>query len=372
MARLDRVTPPRVLQVVLSLAPGGTERLVIELATRLHDTMPMAICCLDQEGAWAAEVRDKGIAVHALGRQPGFHPRLGGAIHAIAREHRATVIHAHHYSPFVYAALARLWRPSLRVIYTEHGRLSDAPPSRKRRLANALFSRLPTEVYTVSADLRQHIVAEGFPAAKVGVVYNGIDVQPVPSSSDRAAVRQELGVGEETIVIGTIARLDPVKDLNTMIEAVATLARRTPARLLVVGDGAERSRLERIAASTPQPSAFRFLGHRDDARRWLAGCDVYANSSIHEGVSLTILEAMSAALPIVATRVGGTPEIVDDSYGRLVPPRDSAAMADVLAALASDPASRRAMGAAARHQVEGRFTIERMVREYRDAYLRVS
>lgn len=332
----------------------------------------MAVCCLDAAGPWGDGLRREGIAVTVTGRAEGFHPMVGRAVAQAAAAHSATVLHAHHYSPFVYASLARLWNPRLRVVYTEHGRLSDAPPSPKRRLANAIFSRLPHAVFTVSADLKRHIVEEGFPPGKVGVIYNGIEVGPAPTPQERDEVRACLGVDADTLVVGTIARLDPVKDLATMIEAVSALQRSTPTVLLIVGDGSERAHLEQVAAAAARPGAVRFLGHRDDARRWLAGCDVYANSSIHEGVSLTILEAMSAALPIVATRVGGTPEIVDDRYGRLFPPRDSGAMAAAIGALASDPAGRRAMGAAARQQVEARFTIERMVREYRDAYLRVS
>jgi glycosyltransferase involved in cell wall biosynthesis len=112
-----------------------------------------------------------------------------------------------------------------------------------------------------------------------------------------------------------------------------------------------------------------FLGHRDDARAWLAGCDIYANSSISEGISLTILEAMAAGLPVVATRAGGTVEIVDDACGRLVPTRNAHALGGALAELGADPGRRRALGTVARERVEQRFTIERMIGNYRDAYL---
>ncbi len=107
-----------------------------------------------------------------------------------------------------------------------------------------------------------------------------------------------------------------------------------------------------------------FIGFRDDARDWLAGCDAYANSSISEGVSLTILEAMAAGLPVVATRVGGTPEVVDGACGRLVPARDPLALARALAELAVAPDLRRTLGLAARRRVESRFTIARMVEDY--------
>lgn len=363
---------PRVLQVVLSLAPGGTERLVIELVNRLRPSVPMAVCCLDTLGQWGEELRATGIEVCSLNRAPGFHPGLGRHIAAAAARHGATVVHAHQYSPFVYSALARLWNPRVRVVFTEHGRLSDAPPSARRRIANSALSRLPFESYAVSADLKRHLVSEGFHKDAVGVIYNGIDLGPRPSSEFRREIRRELVIADDTLVVGTIARLDPVKDLATLIAATAALNRERPALLLLIGDGPERARLERAAADADGGRSTRFLGHRDDARRWLAGCDVFANSSISEGVSLTILEGMAAGLPVVATRVGGTPEVVDDASGILVPARDPRAMIDVLRELATVPQRRAALGDGGRHRVETHFTLDRMVHEYHDAYRRAA
>ena len=360
---------PKVLQVVLSLNPGGTERLVVELVRRLRPELPMAVCCLDEAGSWGEGLRLEDIGVTALRRREGFQPQLGRAISRIAAQHGARVVHCHHYSPFVYASIARLWSPDLRIIFTEHGRLSDAPPSAKRRTANRVLAHAPREVVTVSAELKQHLVAEGFPTRKVSVIYNGIDVGVVPGCDVRARVRRELGIADNAVVVGTIARLDPVKDLHTLIRAVGRQGpQRAPMVLLVIGDGSERAQLEASAREVGRGSSVRFLGHREDARDLLAACDLYANSSISEGISLTILEAMAAGLPVVATRVGGTPEIVDATCGRLVPSRDPDALASTLAALAADGALRRTLGGKARTRVEQRFTLDRMIREYRDAY----
>jgi glycosyltransferase involved in cell wall biosynthesis len=361
---------PRVLQVALSLNPGGTERLVIELSRRLHREVPMAVCCLDQRGAWASELITEGIQITELRRPRGFSPRLGQGVAAAAARHRATVLHCHHYSPFIYGALARLWRPGMRLIYTEHGRLSDAPPSPKRRVANVMFGIFPNAVFAVSRELRDHMVQEGFSPTRAGVIYNGIDLGAVPRAVERGIMRQELGVSDDMFVIGTIARLDPVKDLLTLIRAVARLG--ATAMLLVIGDGTEMRTLEQEAAAAGISDRVRFLGQRNDARRWLAGCDVYANSSISEGVSLTILEAMAAALPVVATRVGGTPEVLDDASGILVPARDPGTLSNALAALHVNPARRLVMGDAARRRVETHFTIDRMVSEYRRVYERLT
>jgi glycosyltransferase involved in cell wall biosynthesis len=361
-----------VLQAVLTLNPGGTERLVVDIVRRLHAEIPMAVCCLDEEGAWADSLRAEGIKVTALRRQSGFHPSLGSAVAATAKWNHANVIHCHHYSPFVYGSLARAWRPSTKVIFTEHGRLSDAPPSTKRMVANWMLRRAPQEVFAVSEHLKGHLVAEGFSREQVQVLYNGIDVGPLPDTRARSCIRQRLAVSDDTLVVGTIARLDPVKDLDTMIRAITMLAPRRPILLVVIGDGDERSRLEELTARLGAGTAVRFLGHREDARTWLAGCDVYANSSIHEGVSLTILEAMAAGLPTVATGVGGTPEIIDNTCGRLVPSRDAATLASALDELAQREILRQKLGHSARRRVEERFTIERMVQEYRAAYYRAA
>jgi glycosyltransferase involved in cell wall biosynthesis len=356
----------------LSLNPGGTERLVVELVRRLRPDVDMAVCCLDEAGSWGEGLRGDHIVVSALRRASGFRPALGHAIARIAAQHGATVIHCHHYSPFVYGCLARLWHPRLRVIFTEHGRLSDAPPSQKRRVANQLLSRAPREVVTVSSDLKRHLVAEGFPGEKVSVIYNGIDVGPLPRTEDRASARRQLGLADGMLAIGTVARLDSVKDLGTLIRGVAELRRTSDASLVVIGDGAERRNLEGLAGDLGIASAVRFLGHRENARDLLAGCDIYANSSISEGISLTILEAMAAGLPVVATRVGGNPEIIDAECGRLVPSRQPAAIAAALSELGADAGMRTELGRAARRRVEERFTLDRMVREYRDAYFKAA
>ncbi len=358
----------RVLHVVLSLHPGGTERLVLELVKRLSADIPMGVCCLDERGAWASELQDRGITVVELRRQPGFHPSIAQAVAGVIHEHHAPIVHAHHYSPFVYAALARIWRPRTRIVFTEHGRVSDAPPSRKRRTANHLLARLSSATFAVSSDLRAHLIGEGFSPGAVRVIYNGIDVGPLPDAAARWSARNALGIPAETIAIGTIARLDPVKKLDTLIRAVALTARDRPVFLLIIGDGPERRALEAAAAQSARPSAVRFLGHRDDARQVLAACDLFANSSISEGVSLTILEAMAAGLPVVATRVGGTPEVIDETCGRLVPARDEVALAGAIQELATAPALRATLGRAARARVEEQFTLDRMVRAYRDVY----
>jgi glycosyltransferase involved in cell wall biosynthesis len=310
------------------------------------------------------------VPVFALRREAGFRPGVGRQIAALAAAHQVDVIHCHQYTPFVYGRVAALLRPRLRVVYTEHGRLSDAPPSRKRRLVNPVLSRFPGPIVAVSEDLRRYLVTSGFPARRVGIVYNGIAPGERPSTARRERARRSLGLSSTCLAVGTAARLDPVKDLTVLIEAFGRLFKSDPdRRLVIIGDGPERVRLERCAQENRCVEATLFTGHRDDARELMAALDVYVNTSITEGMSVTILEAMAAGVPVVATRVGGNPELVEEGVtGRLVPAHDAAALADAVDRLSGSDVERATMGRAARSRLEERFTVDRMVGEYFMAY----
>jgi glycosyltransferase involved in cell wall biosynthesis len=360
----------RVMHVVLSLDPGGTERLVIDIVKGLAPAVESIVCCLDRPGAWAPELTRIGVPVLTLRRQPGFHPGLGRRIARLAASHGVSVLHCHQYTPFVYGQLGAVLAPSLRVVFTEHGRLSDAGPSFKRRVLNPVLGRLPDAIFAVSQDLRSYMVGEGLPASHVKVIHNGIDAGPPPSAAARLEARRALGLPSDACVIGTAGRLDPVKDLATVIDAFAALRRRHPdMRLVIIGDGPERSRLEAHAAARDLAAAIVFTGYRRDARALMPALDVYVNSSVQEGVSLTILEAMAAAIPVVATRVGGTPEVVlDDETGVLVPPRSPGRLCAAVERLMAAPERRRLLGDAARFRVKRSFSTRAMIAAYASAY----
>lgn len=357
------------MQLVLSLSPGGTERLVIEICRHLAATVESVVCCLDEPGEWAAEVTKLNIPVVALSRAPGFHPALASRIARVISDHEIDVIHCHHYSPYVYGLLASVLRPGVKLVFTEHGRLSAAAPSWKRKLVNPLLSLRPGRLCAVSNDLKQFMAAEGFPERRIEVVYNGIDPGERPRPGQCAAAREALGIDKDAFVIGTVGRLDPVKNLSALLRAHAVVNGRHPhAHLVVVGGGPEQSTLAEEASRLGIADAVTFAGHRADVRFVMSGFDVYANCSTYEGVSLTILEAMATALPVVASRVGGNPEVVIDHETGLLVPGHARDIADAVLALAVDPRRRHAMGKAGRWRVKRHFSLERMVEHYADAY----
>jgi glycosyltransferase involved in cell wall biosynthesis len=361
---------PTVLHVVLSLWPGGTEQLVIEICRRSAGQFRPVVCCLDDHGSWGADLAKRGTDVIALGRRPGFQPSLGYQIARLAARYDASVLHCHHYSPFVYGRLAKLVRPGLQVVFTEHGRYNDGPPLPKRKAVNPWLARIPGPIYAVSESLREHMVAEGYPANRVSVIHNGIDPGPTPGRFERQRARAVLGASEQTFLVGTAARLDSVKDLPTLVTAFASLRLQQPcARLVIAGEGQERPALERQIADLGLGADVSLLGHREDVRALMPGFDAYVNCSISEGISVTILEAMAACVPVVATRVGGNPEIVvDGRNGLLVPARTPSELASAMNRLARAPETREAFGREGRRTVERDFRIDQMVDNYARIY----
>lgn len=361
---------PRVMQLVLSLSPGGTERLVIEICRHLANRIDSSVCCLDEPGAWAAELAPLDIPVMSLSRQPGFHPGLALELARVIKARQIDVVHCHHYSPFVYGLLATVLHPRVRLVFTEHGRLANTGTSRKRQIVNPMLAWWPARLCAVSADLRRHMISEGFPGRRLEVVYNGIAAGERPRPAQRQAAREALGLAPGALVVGSVGRLDPVKNLPALLRAHARLLAEHPeARLVIVGDGPDREALHAEALALNIAGAVVFTGYRADVRTVMPAFDIYANSSRYEGVSLTILEAMAAGLPVVATDVGGNPEVVcDHETGRLVAGH-AGALAGALIELANHPKRRHAMGDAGRWRVKRHFSLDRMAEHYAEFYL---
>jgi len=368
------VRAAHVMQVVLRMTPGGTERLVLEICKRVREEFNVTVCCLDDEGEWASELRAEGIEVIALCRKSGFRPSVGRRIAALAEERHVDLLHCHQYSPFVYGWIASQLNRRLKVVYTEHGRLSDAPPSWKRRLINPVLSHFNGEIVAVSHELRDYMLMSRFAARRVGVIHNGIEPGAVPSPAERRRARRVLGVDDTAFVVMAVARLDPVKDFPTLIDAFAIVRRQLPhARLVIVGDGPERARLEASVDASNLAASVDIIGYRSGVRQLLPAADLYVSSSISEGISITILEAMAAKVPVVATAVGGTPEVLPTTGegGLLVPSRDAGRLAGAIVTLERDPATRAEIAAAGRRRLESAFNLDRMVGDYVRTYRRL-
>lgn len=363
-----------VLQVVHAMGIGGTERVVRDLARHFeNDQFRTSVACLDALGAFGEELRAAGMPTHVLGRRPGVDVRVAIRLARVCRAGGVDIIHAHQYTPYFYAAAACLLVPRVKVVFTEHGRFEPDVRSVRRVVWNRLLRGVTAGVTAVSEFTRERLVAcERIPRARIEVIYNGVDVDGADAAPPREASRAVLGLPPHGKVVLSVGRLDRVKDFGTLIRAMAKVVIDVPdAILLIAGDGdaTYRHELVEISDALGIASRVRFLGSRRDVSTLLAACDVFALTSITEATSMTILEAMSAGRPVVATSVGGNPElVVPRSTGTLVPAGDSGATAEALAELLTDPDRAGRLGLAGRRRVTERFTRTAAFAAYEQIY----
>lgn len=362
---------PTICHLVLSLDVGGAELLARDYIARAAGDFRSVAACLDRAGSLAASLRQAGCPVAVIGRGRGIDLGCAWRLARFCRAERVDLIHAHLYGPFFYAALARLPRARIPILYTEHGLSGPNHPQRARPVNRLLLGR-DDRVVAVSGAVRQWLVDElGFLSDRVDVVLNGIDLEPHRTyDAPRSRVRQELGIADHELVIVQVGRLAAVKNHRLALEAFACVAATVPhSRLLIVGDGPERAGLEDFAARRGLNGRVLFTGQRTDVARLLPAADVSLSTSRSEGMPLGMIESMAAGLPCVATRVGGNPEVVvDRETGFLVSPGDGGQIAARLTELLLDPVLRQTLGAAARRRAETRFDARDMHATYRQLY----
>ena len=362
---------PTICQVVHNLHIGGAELLLTELSRALRSRYRFVFACLDGAGPLAEQLRDEGHVVEVLNRQPGVDWRCGRRLARFLREQNVAAVHAHQYTPFFYTLLARGLGGRPPVIFTEHGRLHPDHPRLKRIVCNRLLRRQHDRVIGVGEAMRQALIAnEGIPASSVEVLFNGVRLQPfraaVEDSELRSQTRRELGFSEADCVVVQVARLNALKDHATAARAIARASQQDARiRWLVVGDGEERTSLEVLLREQQLEGVTRLVGTRRDVPRLLAAADVCLLSSISEGLPLTLIEAMAARLPVVATDVGGVAEVVvPEITGLLAAAGDDATLAQHLLRLSADRGLAARLGRTGAARAEHLFSFERMEAGY--------
>lgn len=295
----------------------------------------------------------------------------------VLRRERVSILHAHSAKAGLVGRLAAVCARTPVVFFTVHNSIFYAEwPEYKKgffALAEKVLARRTYRIITVSEALRQELIArEGLKPGQVVTVYNGINPEEFQVAESREALRRRLGLPAEAPLVGIVTRLAPQKGLRYLIEAAALFPPEERLVFVVVGDGPLRAELQELAEKSGVGSHFVFTGVRRDVPLILGALDLLVLPSVTEGLGLILLEAMAASLPVVATAVGGVPEVVlDGETGVLVPPRDPAALAGAIAGLLRAPERARRLGAAGRERVARLFTVERMVGQisalYREA-----
>jgi len=365
--------PLRIIHVIRALQTGGLETLVLETCARMGRLpgVSASVCALLPGDGLEARPQYGSVRCTVLGdRQRRNRLAMIGALTGLFRRERPHVVHLHNFLCQVRAGLgARLAKVPV-IIATKHG--SDWPRSLGSRRLAARFYRMADALVAVSPDVRDGLLATyGFPAEWVRLILNGVDTERFrPMEGDREKARQDILGFTGRPLVGTVGRLVLYKGVATLLDAFVTVLQRAPdARLVIVGDGGDRASFEGQAASLGIAARVSFLGNRSDVSAIYPLFDVYVQPSYTEGISLTMLEACACELPVVATSVGGNPDIVvDGQTGRLVPPRDPRALAAGILEQWDNVGAARAMACAARQRMLERFSLDRMVRDYVSLY----
>lgn len=363
-----------ITHFVENLERGGLERTVIDLIGAQCDAgHTCRVICLFERGALAEELDVRKVPVLVCGKRNGLD--LGAVLRArrfLREVPPGGVLHTHNATAHYYAVLAAAGLPLRCIVNTRHG-MGLMGPTRRREWLYRRTMPATDFVAAVCDAARDHFDSGGVrPRSALLTVPNGIRVERFAPASARAreALVEELGWPPGSRIIGTVGRLQPVKDQATLIRAFGKVRERVPeAVLLLIGDGGLRGELEGLAAEQGLADAVRFLGDRSDVDRLLRGLDVFALSSLSEGYSVALLEACAAGLPIVATDVGGNREIVrDQDNGLLVPSADPEALAAALERLLRAPELTGSMGRAGRKWVLAEGSLRTMAERYLRLY----
>jgi glycosyltransferase involved in cell wall biosynthesis len=372
--------PATIAHVLHRLEHAGAEVLAADLSRKLQGEYHFVFLCLDQIGHMGRLLQEQGFTVVNLGRRPGLDVSVARRIRRAVRYYGIDLLHAHQYSPFFYASLSRgLFgrkrggRPLL--LFTEHGRHYPDQRRLKRVLANRWLLRPGDRVTAVGRFVRRMLIEnEGLDIFRLShdiqVIYNGIDQDRfAPGPGARQAARKQLGVADDQFLVMQVARFHSVKDHGTGLLAFARAHNHMPNfRLALVGDGQLKPAMEQRAWDLGVFDHVQFLGVREDVNQLLPAADIFMLSSLSEGISITLLEAMAAQLPIVATDVGGNAEVIEHGQTGLLSPRQDA---DTLAQnllLLGNADMRQKMGAAGRVRVIKQFTQLQMHAAYADVY----
>jgi sugar transferase (PEP-CTERM/EpsH1 system associated) len=370
IAALDKI---RIAHVSASLHYGGKENGVVNLVNRLDPKIfENYIFTYVRGGALARRVDPVRCRVVELGDKLGGDYRLYFKLARAFRRHRIHIAHTHSWATVMEGMIgARLAGVPI-IIHGEHGTMKT-DTQLHIRIQRWLW-RTADQVLAVSQTLRENLHKKfDFPQERIRVVANGVDLSRFDFAGNGVDYKTRLGLPANALVFGAIGRMVAVKAYPLLLQAAKLVCQEIPqAHLLLVGDGPLLEALVQMARDHGLMNRVHFLGGRKDVPEILRGLDVYVLSSESEGMSNTILEAMASGLPVVATAVGGNPElVVAGETGLLVPVNNAEAIAGAIVKLLRAPEQRWQMGQRGRQRVEEKFSLEVMVHNYAKVYLEV-
>lgn len=361
----------RILYIIPNLEVAGAEQHLINLVSNLDkQRFEVLICCIKKPGRLGELFKERGGNVVCLERRSIYDLRIMTDIHRLIKRNGFDIIHTYLFGFHYLAGIpARLCGTP--VVISSRREIAVWKKWHHRFLEN-LGNRFTNKVIACSEAAREFAVqSENLPEEKILTIYNGVDLEKFSPRPQSACILEEFGFGKEDKIIGMVTKFASVKDHKTLLKAVNEIRKIYPRiKCLLVGDGLLKESVELEVESLKLGNNIIFPGKRDDIARILSIMDVFMLTSLVEGLPNTILEAMACGLPVVATNVGGIPEVVKNGKsGILVEPRDYRAIADAVMRLLENVSLRKEMGRRGREIVERKFGLDRMIEDYENLYL---
>jgi len=360
------------MYVVPSLNIGGRERVVLELITRLdRNKFDVELCCLKGRGSFSDLFSQQGIQITYFGKGKNWDVGMYYRLRNFLKDRQIDIVHIHNPGALVYAAVGAIWAGVPVIINSEHG-YEYVVGGLKRYIEMLIRSCIDVTI-SVSEALSVHLFSGLFLRKKITVIHNGIDtsVYEHNESSSHLSLRERFNFSKSDIIIGNVARLARIKNHRMLLETMKLIVKEVQAaKLLIVGDGILRNELEVYSRSIGISDNVFFWGEANNVPELLQLMDVFVLSSNAEGISMTILEAMASGKAVVATNVGGNPEIIkNDVTGILVPPNDPEAMAEAVLSLLRDRERLSLLGLEGKRRVKECFNIETAVKKTEELYI---
>lgn len=363
----------KIAHVLYSFEVGGLENGVVNLINGLdQQRYSHVILCLTRASRLVDRLRRNDVEILELGKEPGNSWWLPLRLARLLRRLEPDIVHTRNWGTMDAIVAARLGLLPI-VVHGEHGRtMEEVNGDNQRRIwGRKLLAGWVDRFVTVSHELRDWLnqkigVAEG----KITTICNGVDLERFCGGTDKQASRNRCGLKKDAFLVGTVGRLDPIKDHAALVKAIAELAPRYPhLQLVIVGAGPCYDELQTLIETLGLKSVVSLLGEQHDVPELLQALDLFVLPSKFEGISNTLLEAMACGLPVVATAAGGNLELVaDGNNGLLVPKQNHAALCGALLRYLEDPLLAGKHGCAGRQRAEKHFSLERMISAYDDLY----
>lgn len=363
---------PKICHIVDTLNPGGLEKTLVTLVLGTKG-FEHHVWCLKDRGVLAGELEQANVPLKEFGFSGKLTVSAAFRLTAALKKHSFHIVHCHGLFPSIWGRIAASFAGvPVSVVHCQNLYYDVA---RRVRLKLRLLTGVTTRFIAVSEAVKECLVSHiGVGESKITVIYNGAPDRWPCDAAEKRRIRNELGIGDDAVAAGCVARLEEHKGHAVLVRAVSLLGSCTARmHLVIVGDGPQRNAIEGAVRSCGLEGRVTVTGYRGDARRLLEALDIYVQPTLkREGLPVALCEAAAASLPLVATNVGGNAEIVRDGRnGFLVGEGDSAVLANALSALASDAVLRKRMGEEARSTWESSFNSDRMCGSVAQLYSRL-